>query len=92
MKGTLFASLWENLDCTLTLPTRTYSRHYYEERITDLQGKIEKLKPELDKVTKEFNDKSGDQKKFEAQLEAYREQLVDIDKKLEELKLEYIIL
>ena len=90
VKGKVYASLWTNLDCTLTLST--FSRYYYEKQITDLRGKIEILKPELESVTREFNDKSGDQRDFKAQLEAYRKQLVDIDKKLEELKLEYIIL
>ena len=89
-KGKVYASLWRKLNCTLTLST--YSRYYYEKQITDLRRKIEFLKPELESVTNKFNDNTGDQKNFKAQLEAYRKQLVDIDKQIEDLKLEYIIL
>ena len=90
VNGTVHASFWKNLDCTLTLST--YSRFYYEKEITDLCGRISTLKVELESVTRNFEDKSGDQEKFKAQLEAYRKQLVDIDKQIEDLKLEYIIL
>ena len=90
VKGMVYESIWKNLDCTLTLST--YSCYYYEKQITDLRVRISTLKAELESVTREFDDKSGDERDFKAQLEAYRKQLVDIDKQIEDLKLEYIIL
>ena len=62
------------------------------ERLTFLITSIATLKVKLDTVKREFYDITLDRENFKARLEAYRKQLVDIDKKLEEVKLEYIIL
>ena len=90
VKGIIYASIWTNLNSTLTLST--YRREYYMERLTFLITSIATLKVKLDTVKREFYDITLDRENFKARLEAYRKQLVDIDKKLEEVKLEYIIL
>ena len=90
VKGKVYALPWNKLNCSITL--YTYKQEYYRERLTQLSSKIATVKAENESLNRESNDKSHDQENFQSQLEAYKNQLDEIDKKLIELNLEYIIL